>query len=1017
MREVKRWVSILSASLTILLTASAGLAQNSTGIAGIVRDTSGSVVPGVTVEASSPALIEKVRTAVTDEQGQYKIVALLPGVYTVTFTLAGFSTFKRDGIELTADFTATVNAELRVGALEETITVSGQSPVVDVQNVATRNLISRDALDTVPTNKTLEAYAALTPGVTMATGNGQDVGGSKGETYVQLQIHGSRTGDAKTLVDGFETNEWSGRVFVPNPTAAQEVSLDLGNGLGESPANGVYVNYIPKSGSNVFSGSFIANYTGSGMQSAANLTADLQSRGLTQAALPQITKVWDVNGSIGGPIVTSRLWFFEAARSWGSNGTVVGTYYTATVGKPFQFVNGTVVGNLANGNPFLYARDTSRPAFNDFNQWQTTTHATWQASNRNKIDISYDWEYRCDCHRSVAPTLPPEASAIRTYHPKVPAVTWTFPATNRLLFSAGTATVLMDYGPFPQPETPLNTIPVLEQNGGVQFLATPGDITGSGGYGDKYNFIQNSRFSASYVTGSHAFKVGMQLRQGVKKYDEVGSPIDYRVMNGVPNQVTLFAYPLLFHENMRALMGIYGQDQWTLKRLTVSGGLRFDYENAYVPAQHLAAGAFIGARDYGEVDCVPCWKDLSPRMSAAYDLFGTGKTAIKVSVGRYVTEEMLATAHANNPLLASNASASRSWNDSTYAVGDPRRGNYVPDCDFSNPLANGECGPLPSNFGQTIITSHYAPDVLTSNRPYNWATSVAFQHELRQGMALGLGYYRTSWHNFTVTDNQLVTPSDYTPFCITVPVDPQLPNGGGNQLCGFYNINPNKFSSSTGNTLVTEAGNYGTQTDVYNGIDLTVNARFGHGGFLQGGLNAGRTETNTCAIVVNRPDVVVNSSITGNSAPTASSEYCDVKPPFWRPQIKLSGSYPLAYGFQVSGVFQSLPGIPIAASAVILNAAIRPSLGRDLSGGVANVTVSSIIPPMTMFEARLNQLDVRFIRNFRVSGARLQGTFDIYNAFNSAAILSEVTQYGPTWRNPASLLDARILKVGIQMNF
>src|SRR5713101_4636549 len=239
------------------------------------------------------------------------------------------------------------------------------------QNAATRNQISREVLDTVPTNKTLEAYAALTPGMTMAA-TGQDVGGSKGETYVQLQIHGSRANDNKTLIDGFETNDWSGRVFVPNPTAAQEVAVELGNGLAEAPANGVYVNYVPKAGANNFSGSFIANYTGSGMQSAANLTDDLKLRGLTQSALPQIRKVWDVNGSVGGPIVRDKLWFYTASRSWGSNGTVVGTYYTATSGTPFIFSGGAVTGSLSGGNPFLYAADKTRSAFNDFNQRQTT---------------------------------------------------------------------------------------------------------------------------------------------------------------------------------------------------------------------------------------------------------------------------------------------------------------------------------------------------------------------------------------------------------------------------------------------------------------------------------------------------------------------------------------------------------------------------------------------------------------------------------------------------------------------
>src|SRR5262245_30598843 len=368
--------SVVSLALVVGLAAPAAAQTGASGIAGVVRDTSGLVLPGVLVEASSPALIEKVRTVTTDGEGQYKIIDLRPGVYSVTFSLTGFSVFKRENVELSANFTASINAEMKVGALEETITVSGQSPVVDVQNVATRNLISREALDTVPTNKTLEAFAALTPGVRMATGIGQDVGGSKGETYVQLQIHGSRTGDAKTLLDGFETNEWSGRVFVPNPTSASEVSLDLGNGAGQAPANGVYVNFVPRDGGNTFRGTFFATATGENMQSEPNLSDDLIARGLKQSDLGKTLHIWDVNGSFGGPIVASRLWFHHATRSWGSANSVVGGFFNLTP------------------TAWTYTPDPSRPANDNFRNWITSERITWQATPKNKFNISYDQEYR-----------------------------------------------------------------------------------------------------------------------------------------------------------------------------------------------------------------------------------------------------------------------------------------------------------------------------------------------------------------------------------------------------------------------------------------------------------------------------------------------------------------------------------------------------------------------------------------------------------------------------------------------
>ena len=374
-------------------------------------------------------------------------------------------------------------------------------------------------------------------------------------------------------------------------------------------------------------------------------------------------------------------------------------------------------------------------------------------------------------------------------------------------------------------------------------------------------------------------------------------------MNGVPNQMTLYAYPMLFHESMKALMGVYAQDQWTLKRLTVSGGLRFDYENAYIPAQHLDAGAFIPARDYDQVDCVPCWTDFSPRFSAAYDLFGNAKTAVKVSVGRYMAEEILTTAHDNNPLLASNPSTTRAWNDSFYPVGDPRRGNYIPGLQLQRSAPERrmrtECQhELRQGGGQQLVRAG-----ASERQPaLQLGGSTSIQHELRTGVALGFGYFRTSWRNFTFADSQNVTPSDFDPFCVTVPNNPMLPNAG-QPLCGLYNITPGKFGQDATN-LVTRPVS-GAYSDVYNGIDLTINARLRPGAFIQGGLSTGSEVTNSCdaidspssaVSVVTQPPGQTAASLT--TRPLNPTDYCRVTPPFWLPQYKFSGSYPLPYAFQ-----------------------------------------------------------------------------------------------------------------------
>jgi hypothetical protein len=234
-----------------------------------VKDATGAVLPGVTVEAASPALIEKVRTVVTDGQGQHKIVELRPGPYTVTFSLPGFSTIKREGIELTTGFTAVTDAMLRAGSVEETVIVSGASPVVDTQNVRTQNVLSHNVLDALPTAKALPGLAALTLGT---SGGVQDVGGNRGELPTAMAIHGSRTNDQKIKYDGMAMNSFhtSGggpnRLFLLNQVSIEEMVLETGGISAESETGGIQINAVPREGGNRFKVYFAGSYTDHSLQ-------------------------------------------------------------------------------------------------------------------------------------------------------------------------------------------------------------------------------------------------------------------------------------------------------------------------------------------------------------------------------------------------------------------------------------------------------------------------------------------------------------------------------------------------------------------------------------------------------------------------------------------------------------------------------------------------------------------------------------------------------------------------------
>jgi len=325
MTNRRRTVGTIGLSIvTCVLLASAASGQQASGIAGAVRDGSGGVMPGVTVEASSPALIEKVRTVVTDGQGRYSIDDLRPGTYVVTFSLVGFNTTKREGIVLTAGFTATVNADLQVGSLEETITVTGGAPLVDTQNVRQQTVVSSKLLAALPSSTaSIANLITLTVGMTGTL----DVGGSSGlyksNTPSANRYHGKA--GSKNMVDGMNTMAIGvGMTYVVNMAAAEETTVDTGAASAESSLNGIQLNLVPKEGGNTFSFRTAGTYGGEHLQNN-NLTDSLRALGVSQTS--KVYYVYDFNTTAGGPVKKDRLWFFVMNREAGNKNLVPDLYF------------------------------------------------------------------------------------------------------------------------------------------------------------------------------------------------------------------------------------------------------------------------------------------------------------------------------------------------------------------------------------------------------------------------------------------------------------------------------------------------------------------------------------------------------------------------------------------------------------------------------------------------------------------------------------------------------------------
>ena len=930
-------------------------------IAGSVKDNTGAVVPGVTVEASSPALIEKTRTAVSDGSGNYRITDLPPGTYSVSFTLTGFKTVRREGVLIQGTFAAPVSAEMQVGTLQETITVTG-TPTVDVSNNTAQFVVDRDILDAIPTPiRNTPARALLLPGTSVTP-------------FVlgqyNMSVHGSNTADMVIAIDGMRVanlcgaGQYSG--FYMNDAAIEEVTFTTGAESAEMQSGGLRINSTPKDGGNKFSGTFFAYGAGSGLQ--ADNRTDAMRTGATAIAKPGIAYLWQINPSFGGPIMKDKLWFY-ATYKYEDNKTYVASS---------TFANGDRAYRQSMGN------------------YSGIGRVTWQASQRDKVRFYVEKQFNGEFYNgfNTLPTTTPEASTDAFGRGWVPQVKWTQTTSNKLLLEAGVTYYDQPYEQSYTSTVGPRDLARLEQTTNRLSVAAGNTIPTY----TSFTKTWTSMASASYITGSHAFKGGMTMNWGKNSRTfssnaQINTLVFNNTLLGAPQSATnpvpctalpcpiaavVTNGPTTLEQRVKKDLGFFAQDTWTMNKLTLNLGARYDLFNAEVPAESAPAGNWIQARNFAAIPNVPNWSDWSVRFAGAYDLFGNGKTAIKANASKYIAAAAAGFAQTFNPMNYSTQT--RAWVDFD--------GNKS-ILDAAGTIQFAEVIGGTTNFGQ--ITSRPDPDL---QRGYNWEYSTSVQHQLMERVSVTAGFYRRNFYNLDVTDNLNLAVTDWTSFGITTPTDPRLPLSGA--PIPMYSLNANKVGVATDNLRTFSDIN----ASVYNGFEASANLRRNKL-LLFGGITTDRRATTSC-------DERDNPN---------SRRFCDATPPF-RTTYKVSAAYQLPFEFQLSGSFIATPGPSVSANYTV-TAAIA---GQPIVGSTAGATTIGVnlIQPNTVFLDYKKQLDLRVARNFRFGTRRIQGFADIFNALNAGTVLRVNETYNPAanaWLTPLTIMDGRYIRFGIQMSF
>jgi hypothetical protein len=641
--------------------------------------------------------------------------------------------------------------------------------------------------------------------------------------------------------------------------------------------------------------------------------------------------------------------------------------------------------------------------------------------------VTADFENFCACTTSISPTTAPEAGVDRRFPlQRFVTMDWSSPISSRLLLEASGIHRVERWGGMHLQVGKQGNLEALTP-GIISVTDNPNPVTGGSltyrsatQFNNSWNWNLHYRAAVSYITGSHQFKVGFNNAYGYHDnttYSDPAMPYSYSFASGRPTGITYRIVPRTVRVNVDRDLGVFAQDRWTTGRWTLMGGIRYDnFKNSF--PETAIAGTFFGRTlnvVFPDADNLS-WHDITPKMGATYDVFGNGRTALKVTLNKYL--EGLGTTgfgaaqvtDAPHPINRLQNQTNRTWGDTD--------GDFVPDCDLNDFAANGECGVLANAaiFGTVIPGTSYDPDLMEGwgKRAFNWEFTGAVQHEIIPRLGVEVQYARRWYGNIRITDDRSVSAADYERFTFTVPADPRLPDGGGYTLTGFDMTTAAALRSR--NYLVTHASTLGDMTEVFDGVNITVNSRLENGFTFQGGVGTGRRLLDDCEVVATAPEML--HTFLGN--PTTvfvfaarPLERCEEN--FgWRTSVQGLAAYTIPkIDVAVAATFQNLPGNNVSANAN--TSAATTTLGRGFA--LAPFRAFNIVGANALYIERLNQIDLRFSKIFRAAGTRTALNLDFYNVTNSNSVLAENATFGASWRNVQSILLPRLFKIGVQLDF